>query len=140
MVDEPAVEVPVDSAPDTTAPAAHTADMTPPSFVAPVVALEIPASAGPNDSSLTNPQAVTETSPIIAPDVTREVPEASATTTSDAANQIVGNETADNEIASATSDTLPTTGAMSLLMIGLAASLLAAGWFVFAARRRHDVA
>ena len=116
--------------------------MTPTSFVAPVVALEIPASAGPNDSSLTNPQAVTETSPIIAPDVTREVPEASATTTSDAANQIVGNETADNEIASATSGGLPTTGAMSLLMIGLAASLLAAGWFVFAARRRHrhDVA
>ena len=88
---------------------------------------------------------VTETSPIIAPEVTREVPEASATTTSDAAleispNQISALEIADNEIASATSGSLPMTGAMSLLMIGLAASLLAAGWFVFAARRRHDVA
>jgi LPXTG-motif cell wall-anchored protein len=45
-----------------------------------------------------------------------------------------------DEAAPSTSERLPMTGAMSLLMIGLAASLLAAGWFVFAARRRHDVA
>jgi LPXTG-motif cell wall-anchored protein len=140
VVDEPAVEVPVDSAPDTTAPAAPTADTTETSFAAPAVALEIPASAVPNDSSLTNPQAVTESSPNIAPEATREVPGASATTTNDATLEISAKQTAGNETAGATSGSLPMTGAMSLLVVGLAASLLAAGWLVIAGRRRKVVA
>ena len=46
------------------------------------------------------------------------------------------------ENATSEAGSLPMTGAKSLVMIGLAASLLAAGWFVIAARRRnrHDVA
>jgi LPXTG-motif cell wall-anchored protein len=131
VVDEPVVEVPVGSTPDTTTP-----DTTVASFETPAVALEIPANAAPNDSRLTNPQVATETSPVSAPEVAREVAEGPATTTSDSTLEIAGNEN-----ASATSSSLPMTGASGLALLGLAASLLVAGWLVIAGRRkRNDVA
>ena len=61
---------------------------------------------------------------IAAPEFAREVVDAPATTTSDAALEIAGNAT-----ANATSGSLPMTGASSLVALGLAASLLAAGWY-----------
>ena len=42
-----------------------------------------------------------------------------------------------SETVTSQAGSLAMTGAMSLVMIGLAASLFAAGWFVIAARRRH---
>ena len=140
VVDEPAVVVPVDSTPDTTVTSIET----------PAVARENPASAATtessltNDSSLANPQVTTETGSAIdvqpqvviaAPEFAREVADAPATTTSDAALEIAGNAT---EIA--TSGSLPMTGASSLVALGLAASLLAAGWLIIAGRRRNEVA
>ena len=134
VVDEPAVVVPVDSTPDTTVT----------SIEIPAVARENPASAATTDSRLTNPQVTTETGSAIdvqpqvviaAPEFAREVADAPATTTSDAALEIAGNAT---EIA--TSGSLPMTGASSLVALGLAASLLAAGWLIIAGRRRNEVA
>ena len=140
VVDEPAVVVPVDSTPDTTVTSIET----------PAVARENPASAATtessptNDSSLANPQVTTETGSAIdvqpqvviaAPEFAREVADAPATTTSDAALEIAGSET-----ANATSGSLPMTGASSLVALGLAASLLAAGWLIIAGRRRNEVA
>jgi len=133
VVDEPAVEVPVGSTPDAPAP-----DTTVASFDTPAVALEVPASAAPNDSSLTNPQVVTETNPVSAPDVAGEVAEDPATTTSDATPEIAGNQIASNETATATSGRLPMTGMSSLVLLGLAASLLVAGWLVIAGRRKRN--
>ena len=72
---------------------------------------------------------------IAAPEFAREVVDAPATTTSDAALEIAGNAT-----ANATSGSLPMTGASSLVALGLAASLLAAGWLIIAGRRRNEVA
>ena len=115
VVDEAAVEVPVDSTPDAPAP-----DSTGTSFDIQDVAREIPAGAATTDSSLTNPQVVTETSSVIATDIAPEV--------------------AGGETASATSGRLPMTGASSLVAVGLATSLLAAGWLIIAGRRRNEVA
>jgi LPXTG-motif cell wall-anchored protein len=42
-----------------------------------------------------------------------------------------------SETVTSQAGSLALTGAMSLVMIGLAASLFAAGWFVIAARRRR---
>jgi len=141
VISVPVGDLPVDSTPDTTAPDTTTPDTTVVSFESPAVARVIPASAAPNDSSLTNPQVVTETSPVSAPEVTREVTEAPATTTNDATLEIAGNQIAGNETATATSGRLPMTGMSSLVLLGLATSLLVAGWLVIAGRRkRNDVA
>ena len=140
VVDEPAVEVPVDSTPDAPVP-----DTTVTSIGTPAVAREIPASDATTDSSLTNPQAVTETSSDIAPEFNREVADAPATSNRDAAPEIATLEIATLEIAGnateiATSGRLPMTGASRLVALGLAASLLAAGWLIIAGRRRNEVA
>ena len=121
---EPVAEVPVDSAPDTTAPAAPAPDTIVTRTATPALTLEVPATAAP-----------TQTSPVAAPEVVRDVAESSATPTNDATLEISGNET-----ASPASGSLPMTGASNFIVLGLAASLLAAGWLIIAGRRRNEVA
>ena len=118
---EPIAEVPVDSAPDTTAPAAPAPDTIVTRTATPALTLEVPATAAP-----------TQTSPVAAPEVVRDVAESSATPTNDATLEISGNET-----ASPASGSLPMTGASSFIVLGLAASLLAAGWLAIVGRRRN---
>ena len=118
---EPVAEVPVDSAPDTTAPAAPAPDTIVTRTATPALTLEVPATAAP-----------TQTSPVAAPEVVRDVAESSATPTNDATLEISGNET-----ASPASGSLPMTGASSFIVLGLAASLLAAGWLAIVGRRRN---
>jgi len=139
VVDEPAVVVRVDSTPDTRVTDIET----------PAVAREIPASAVTTESSPSNPQVATETDlaidvqpqvVIAAPEFAREVADAPATTTSAAAPEIAALEIAGNATEIATSGSLPMTGASSLVALGLAASLLAAGWLIIAGRRRNEVA
>jgi LPXTG-motif cell wall-anchored protein len=121
---EPIAEVPVDSAPDTTAPAAPAPDTIVTRTATPAFTLEVPTTAAP-----------TQTSPVAAPEVIRDIAESSATPTNDATLEISSNET-----ASPASGSLPMTGASSFIVLGLAASLLAAGWLVIAGRRRKVVA
>jgi len=118
---EPIAEVPVDSAPDTTAPAAPAPDTIVTRTATPALTLEVPATAAP-----------TQTSPVAAPEVVRDVAESSATPTNDATLEISSNET-----ASPASGSLPMTGASSFIVLGLAASLLAAGWLAIVGRRRN---
>ena len=118
---EPIAEVPVDSAPDTTAPAAPAPDTIVTRTATPALTLEVPATAAP-----------TQTSPVAAPEVIRDVAESSATPTNDATLEISSNET-----ASPASGSLPMTGASSFIVLGLAASLLAAGWLAIVGRRRN---
>ena len=118
---EPIAEVPVDSAPDTTAPAAPAPDTIVTRTATPAFTLEVPATAAP-------PQ----TSPVAAPEVIRDIAESSATPTNDATLEISSNET-----ASPASGSLPMTGASSFIVLGLAASLLAAGWLAIVGRRRN---
>ena len=118
---EPVAEVPVDSAPDTTAPAAPAPDTIVTRTATPALTLEVPATAAP-----------TQTSPVAAPEVIRDVAESSATPTNDATLEISSNET-----ASPASGSLPMTGASSFIVLGLAASLLAAGWLAIVGRRRN---
>ncbi len=118
---EPVAEVPVDSAPDTTAPAAPAPDTIVTRTATPALTLEVPATASP-----------TQTSPVAAPEVIRDVAESSATPTNDATLEISSNET-----ASPASGSLPMTGASSFIVLGLAASLLAAGWLAIVGRRRN---
>jgi len=118
---EPIAEVPVDSAPDTTAPAAPAPDTIVTRTATPAFTLEVPATAAP-----------TQTSPVAAPEVIRDVAESSATPTNDATLEISSNET-----ASPASGSLPMTGASSFIVLGLAASLLAAGWLAIVGRRRN---
>jgi len=118
---EPVAEVLVDSAPDTTAPAAPAPDTIVTRTATPALTLEVPATAAP-----------TQTSPVAAPEVVRDVAESSATPTNDATLEISGNET-----ASPASGSLPMTGASSFIVLGLAASLLAAGWLAIVGRRRN---
>jgi LPXTG-motif cell wall-anchored protein len=118
---EPVAEVPVDSAPDTTAPAAPAPDTIVTRTATPAFTLEVPATAAP-----------TQTSPVAAPEVIRDVAESSATPTNDATLEISSNET-----ASPASGSLPMTGASSFIVLGLAASLLAAGWLAIVGRRRN---
>jgi LPXTG-motif cell wall-anchored protein len=118
---EPVAEVPVDSAPDTTAPAAPAPDTIVTRTATPAFTLEVPATAAP-----------TQTSPVVAPEVIRDVAESSATPTNDATLEISSNET-----ASPASGSLPMTGASSFIVLGLAASLLAAGWLAIVGRRRN---
>ena len=118
---EPIAEVPVDSAPDTTAPAAPAPDTIVTRTATPAFTLEVPTTAAP-----------TQTSPVAAPEVVRDVAESSATPTNDATLEISGNET-----ASPASGSLPMTGASSFIVLGLAASLLAAGWLAIVGRRRN---
>ena len=121
VADEPVAEIPVDSAPDTTAPAAPAPDTIVTRTVTPALTLEVPATAAP-----------TQTSPVAAPEVIRDVAESSATPTNDATLEISSNET-----ASPASGSLPMTGASSFIVLGLAASLLAAGWLAIVGRRRN---
>ena len=118
---EPVAEVPVDSAPDTTAPDAPAPDTIVTRTATPALTLEVPATAAP-----------TQTSPVAAPEVVRDVAESSATPTNDATLEISSNET-----ASPASGSLPMTGASSFIVLGLAASLLAAGWLAIVGRRRN---
>ena len=118
---EPIAEVPVDSAPDTTAPAAPAPDTIVTRTATPALTLEVPATAAP-----------TQTSPVAAPEVIRDIAESSATPTNDATLEISSNET-----ASPASGSLPMTGASSFIVLGLAASLLAAGWLAIVGRRRN---
>jgi len=118
---EPVAEVPVDSAPDTTAPAAPAPDTIVTRTATPALTLEVPAIVAP-----------TQTSPVAAPEVIRDVAESSATPTNEATLEISSNET-----ASPASGSLPMTGASSFIVLGLAASLLAAGWLAIVGRRRN---
>ena len=118
---EPVAEVPVDSAPDTTAPAAPAPDTIVTRTATPAFTLEVPTTAAP-----------TQTSPVAAPEVIRDIAESSATPTNDATLEISSNET-----ASPASGSLPMTGASSFIVLGLAASLLAAGWLAIVGRRRN---
>jgi len=118
---EPVAEVPVDSAPDTTAPAAPAPDTIVTRTATPAFTLEVPTTAAP-----------TQTSPVAAPEVIRDIAESSATPTNDATLEISSNET-----ASPASGSLPMTGASNFIVLGLAASLLAAGWLAIVGRRRN---
>ena len=66
--------------------------------------------------------------------------QAPVTTRSDAVPEITAPEIAGNATEIATSGRLPMTGASRLVALGLAASLLAAGWLIIAGRRRNEVA
>ena len=120
-LDVPVAEVLVDSAPDTTAPAAPAPDTIVTRTATPALTLEVPATNAP-----------TQTSPVAAPEVIRDVAESSATPTNEATLEISSNET-----ASPASGSLPMTGASILIVLGLAASLLAAGWLAIVGRRRN---
>jgi LPXTG-motif cell wall-anchored protein len=69
-----------------------------------------------------------------------ESPELSRDEASTPAPNNVNETELSDEAAPSTSERLPMTGASSLLVVGLAASLLAAGWLVIAGRRRKVVA
>jgi LPXTG-motif cell wall-anchored protein len=144
VVAEPASEVPVDSTlagPDTSTP-----DTTVASFVTPADALEIPVVAAPTVLRVASPTVILVTdrtanpqsqSVVVVPEAIREVTAAPAGDTSEVAPEMSSTESA---TAPSTSGNLPMTGASSLFVVGLAASLLAAGWLVIAGRRRKVVA
>jgi LPXTG-motif cell wall-anchored protein len=81
-----------------------------------------------------NPQSQ---SVVVVPEAIREVTAAPAGDTSEVAPEMSSTESA---TAPSTSGNLPMTGASSLFVVGLAASLLAAGRLVIAGRRRKVVA
>lgn len=149
----PASDNPVDSAPDTTVSTSEpTAE---PTIENPAIVLEIPAVVAPSDFRVTNPAVAptiepisaspTSTSPIsnnpaatIQPQIVVEVPEVAGDLTTNPL--ISGNVEAEatQQTAPSTSSSLPMTGASAMVLLGLAASLLAAGWLVIASRRRNN--
>jgi LPXTG-motif cell wall-anchored protein len=74
---------------------------------------------------------------VVEPEAIREVTAAPAGDTSEVAPEMSSTESA---TAPSTLGNLPMTGASGLLVVGLATSLLAAGWLVIAGRRRKVVA
>ena len=158
VVNEPTVDIPVDStpdtivpdttAPDTTAPDATAPDTMVARFSAPAVALEIPAGSAPIETPVTSPEVAPAADQIAAlpsaPMQPQIVAAASGTARDAASTQlltpVVETETTQKTVPS-TSGNLPMTGASGLALLGLAASLLVAGWLVIAGRRkRNDVA
>jgi LPXTG-motif cell wall-anchored protein len=140
-----------------------------PTIENPAIVLEIPAVASPSDFRVTNPAVVptaepisaspTSTSPTTAnpisnspisnspaatiqPQIVDEVPEVAGDPTTNPLISGTVEAEATQLTAPSTSSSLPMTGASAIVLLGLAAGLLAAGWFVIAARRRnrHEVA
>jgi LPXTG-motif cell wall-anchored protein len=162
----PVSETPVDSAPESSVPDT-TVSTSEPTIENPAIVLEIPAVASPSDFRVTNPAVVptaepisaspTSTSPTTAnpisnspisnspaatiqPQIVDEVPEVAGDPTTNPLISGTVEAEATQLTAPSTSERLPMTGASSLLVVGLAASLLAAGWLVIAGRRRKVVA
>ena len=163
VVTMPVADTPVDSTPDTTV---STSEPTSgPTIKTPAIVLEIPAVATPSDFRVTSPAVVptiepisasptssspTSTSPTTAspisnspaatiqPQIVDEVPEVAGDSTTNPSISGTVDAEATQQTAPSTSSSLPMTGASAMVLLGLAASLLAAGWFVIAGRRRNN--
>jgi LPXTG-motif cell wall-anchored protein len=159
----PASDNPVDFAPDTTVSTSEpTAE---PTIENPAIGLEIPAVATPSDFRVTSPAVVptiepisaspTSTSPTstsprtaspisnspaatIQPQIVDEVPEVAGDPTTNPLISGTVEAEATQQTAPSTSSSLPMTGASAMVLLGLAASVLAAGWLVIASRRRNN--
>lgn len=92
------------------------------------------------ETSTTEAAALVPEVEAIQPQILVESPELARDEASTPAPNIVNETKLSDEAAPSTSERLPMTGASSLLVVGLAASLLAAGWLVIAGRRRKVVA
>jgi hypothetical protein len=151
VVPGPGVDIPAENSrvtPDptvteTTAPEISAPDTTVASFVTPEGAVRNPAAADSADFQETSPEVVPVSEPTASnqPQLAVTIPQISGdvtsapTLTQDAEATAIA--VAARETVTSQAGSLAMTGAMSLVMIGLAASLFAAGWFVIAARRRR---
>ena len=148
VVTMPASDNPVDFAPDTTVSTSEpTAE---PTIENPAIGLEIPAVATPSDFRVTSPAVVPTIEPIsaspisnspaatIQPQIVDEVPEVAGDPTTNPLISGTVEAEATQQTAPSTSSSLPMTGASAMVLLGLAASVLAAGWLVIASRRRNN--
>ena len=92
------------------------------------------------ETSTTEAAALVPEVEAIQPQILVESPELARDEASTPAPNNVNETELSDEAAPSTSERLPMTGASSLFVVGLAASLLAAGWLVIAGRRRKVVA
>jgi LPXTG-motif cell wall-anchored protein len=136
-----------------------------PTIENPAIVLEIPAVAAPSDFRVTNPAVVPTTEPIsasptstspttaspisnspisnspaatIQPQIVDEVPKVAGDPTTNPLISGTVEAEATQQTAPSTSSSLPMTGASAIVLLGLAAGLLAAGWLVIAGRRRNN--
>ena len=152
VVSGPGVDIPAENtrvtpnptAPEISAPEIPVPDTTVASFDTPEGAVRSPAAADSADFQVTSPEIVPVSEPttsnqpqisVTVPQTGSDVPGAPTLTTDADAPTVTA---AARETVTPEAGSLALTGAMSLVMIGLAASLLAAGWLVIAARRRHN--
>jgi LPXTG-motif cell wall-anchored protein len=158
VVTLPVSDTPVDSAPDTTV--STSGPTSEPTIETPAIVFEVPAVAAPTDFRVTNPAVVptaepisaspTSTSPTTAspisnspaatiqPQIVDEVPEVAGDPTTNPSISGTVDAEATQQTAPSTSSSLPMTGASAMVLLGLAAGLLAAGWLVITGRRRNN--
>jgi LPXTG-motif cell wall-anchored protein len=118
---------PISASPTSTSPTSTSPTSTSPTTASPIS--NSPSTASP----ISNSPAAT-----IQPQIVDEVPEVAGDPTTNPLISGTVEAEATQQTAPSTSSSLPMTGASAIVLLGLAAGLLAAGWLVIAGRRRNN--
>ena len=98
-----------------------------------------PSTASPISTSPTTASPISNSpAATIQPQIVDEVPEVAGDPTTNPLISGTVEAEASQQTAPSTSSSLPMTGASAIVLLGLAAGLLAAGWLVIAGRRRNN--
>jgi LPXTG-motif cell wall-anchored protein len=128
---------PISASPTSTSPTSTSPTSTSPTTASPIS--NSPSTASPTTASpISNSPISNSPAATIQPQIVDEVPEVAGDPTTNPLISGTVEAEATQQTAPSTSSSLPMTGASAIVLLGLAAGLLAAGWLVIAGRRRNN--